>query len=264
MALVTIIAVNQTGSPLPFTQLLMPGSLIAGSGQAQITDWNWVEQILRDTELQNYITGDAITLTVSGAALSKEQSLAFLDAPTTPVKVSYGQSSQGPSATDDEAAGYSIGSVWITTGGNAYLCVDATADNAVWTQTNASGAKPYSDIVQADVLTTTLAETPVLMASMSITPPAGTYLVWFNADVSASKNNTEGAVSIFAGGTLVPVSERTHLFQASAASTALTTQTRVTVNGAQAIEGRWYILAGVNPTLTAIDRSLMILSVEAP
>jgi len=132
MALVTIIAVNQTGTPVPFTQLMVPNGQIPGSGQYQLTDSNWVEQILRDDELLTHIQNNNILLTVSGTALTKEQSLSFLDAPTRPVKVSYAESSQAPGASDDSSTGYSVGSVWITTGGVVYRCVDATDSNAVW------------------------------------------------------------------------------------------------------------------------------------
>jgi len=264
MALVTIIAVNQGVTALPLTQLMAPNGVIPASTSVTLTDYNFVEQILRDDELQGYIQTDDVLLTVNSVALTKEQSLAFLDAPTRPVKNSLGESSQGPSGTDDDAAGYSIGSIWVTTAGVAYLCVVATTGNAVWTQLGGAASDPYSDIAEASTETTTTATTPVLMSGMAITPPAGTYLVWFNAEVSGNRNNTRAAVSIFSGGTQAPHSQRTHLFQASAASASLTTQTRVTVNGAQAIEGRWWIVEGVNPTLTAVDRSLMILAVETP
>ena len=40
-----------------------------------------------------------------------------------------------PTATDDSAAGYAVGSLWIdTTNDAAYICVDATAGAAVWKQ----------------------------------------------------------------------------------------------------------------------------------
>jgi hypothetical protein len=40
-----------------------------------------------------------------------------------------------PGVTDDEDAGYGVGSVWVdTAAGDAYLCVDATAGAAVWKQ----------------------------------------------------------------------------------------------------------------------------------
>jgi len=132
MALVTVIAVNQGGSPLSFTQLLVPNGQIAGGSQYQLTDSNYVEQILRDEELQGYIQTDDILLTVNGIVLTKEQSLAFLDAPTESVKNSLGVSSTAPTVNDDESTGYSIGSVWVTTAGALYICVDASDGAAVW------------------------------------------------------------------------------------------------------------------------------------
>ena len=42
-----------------------------------------------------------------------------------------------PAVTDDSDAGYRVGSLWIdTTNDDAYICVDATADAAVWVQIN--------------------------------------------------------------------------------------------------------------------------------
>jgi len=128
----TIIVTNETGSPLTFSQLMVPNGQIAGSGQAQVSDWNHTEEILRDEELLGFINNDQALLTVNGTALTKQQSLAFLVAPTTPVKVSYGQSSQAPGINDDANAGYSVGSVWVTTTGDTYTCVDASVGAAVW------------------------------------------------------------------------------------------------------------------------------------
>ena len=45
-----------------------------------------------------------------------------------------------PGATDDSAAGYVVGSVWIdTTNDRAYVCLDATATAAVWTEMTQGG-----------------------------------------------------------------------------------------------------------------------------
>ena len=49
--------------------------------------------------------------------------------------------SAAPGATDDSAAGYAVGSLWIdTTADSPYVCVDATASSAVWDQLDASGS----------------------------------------------------------------------------------------------------------------------------
>lgn len=48
--------------------------------------------------------------------------------------------SSAPGATDDSGEGYAVGSKWIdTTADKAYVCLDATEDAAVWTETTQSG-----------------------------------------------------------------------------------------------------------------------------
>ena len=57
--------------------------------------------------------------------------------------------SAAPGATDDSAAGYAVGSVWIdTTADKAYVCLDATA--AVWTEITQAGGGG-TEAVQADM-----------------------------------------------------------------------------------------------------------------
>jgi hypothetical protein len=131
MALVNITAVNQTGTAVPLTQLMVPNGVIPASSSVALTDYNWVEEVLRDTELQGFIQTNSIVLSLNAVQLTKEQSLAFLDAPTRPVKNSVGMS-QGPTPDDDRNAGYSVGSRWITTGGIGYCCSNDAAGAAVW------------------------------------------------------------------------------------------------------------------------------------
>jgi len=150
MALVTITAANQTGLPAPLTQLMAPNGVIPASTSVTLTEYNYVEEILRDTELLEYIQTNIVLLSVNDIQLTKEQSLSFLDAPTTPVKISYAESSQGPAPTDDSSQGYSAGSLWITTGGEVYRCVDATLNNAVWLRV-ISGSDSINEL--ADVST---------------------------------------------------------------------------------------------------------------
>jgi len=54
-----------------------------------------------------------------------------------------------PTATDDSAAGYTVGSRWInTTTDKEYVCLDSTATSAVWTETTqAGGASSYYQTV---------------------------------------------------------------------------------------------------------------------
>jgi hypothetical protein len=131
MALVSIVAVNQTVVAIPLTQLYATNSEIPASTSVTLTEFNRVEEILGDEQLLTLIQNDEILLNVNTIDLTKEQSLVFLDAPTVAVKTNY-EDSQDPTATDDEAAGYSVGSIWITTAGVIYFCIDATATAAVW------------------------------------------------------------------------------------------------------------------------------------
>ena len=46
-----------------------------------------------------------------------------------------------PTVTDDSSAGYSIGSTWVNTvASTVFICVDATANTAVWHQTDAASS----------------------------------------------------------------------------------------------------------------------------
>ena len=56
----------------------------------------------------------------------------------------------GPGVSDDSAAGYAVGSVWIdTTADKAYVCLDATATAAVWTEITQGGGSGPSQATQA-------------------------------------------------------------------------------------------------------------------
>lgn len=59
---------------------------------------------------------------------------------TTVVKTNIAASG-APTTTDDSAAGYAVGSRWVdTTADKEYVCLDATATAAVWTETTSQGA----------------------------------------------------------------------------------------------------------------------------
>ena len=173
------------------------------------------------------------------------------------------QTTTDPTTANDNTQGYVVGSRWINTStGAVYFATSVATGAAVWQRTDSGGATPFSDIADANTLTTTGALTPVLMNSMTLTPPAGTYLVWFNADVFSNRNNSEGAIEIQVGGVEQSNSMRSFTFNSSNGNAVLSTQAKVTVNGAQAIEGRWYVVAGQNPTLSTTGRSLVILAVS--
>jgi len=138
-------------------------------------------------------------------------------------------------------------------------------------QTGGPGANPSwvdgaqggiaNAIVSASAITTTTSTTAVLLGGMTITPAAGEYAVLFGGSISASKNNTTIELSVYEGGALDPASPRTHQFASANQTQAVATFGHVSVDGAQTIEGRWRILAGINPTLTATTRSMLIMKV---
>lgn len=102
--------------------------------------------------------------------------------------------------------------------------------------------------------------TYVLVDSMTITPVAGRYLVWFNGSIHHGSNNGTIFTSIFAGGVQNTPSEREFMRGAGQGDihASFTSIAEVTVNGSQAIEGRWLRAGG---TLTMHERVLMILRV---
>lgn len=110
---------------------------------------------------------------------------------------------------------------------------------------------------------TTTSTTDVVMTGMTITPVAGTYLVWFSASFT---NNTGGdtiTVSINVGGTQKADSVRTVIpFESGTfgnpQTIPLATQGVVTVNGSQAIAIDWHTSGG---TATVNQRTLNILRV---
>lgn len=117
--------------------------------------------------------------------------------------------------------------------------------------------------VSATADTTTTSSTDVLMNSMTITPAAGTYLVWFSSTVDHSNQAVLITASIYSGGSLSAASARAVMprfngIGADTLSPCVATNGIVTVNGSQAIEIRWKTPSG---TATAHQRTLDILRV---
>lgn len=112
---------------------------------------------------------------------------------------------------------------------------------------------------------TTTSGADVLMTGMTLTPVAGTYLVLFSACLSGGDNDSAITTSIYAGGSLQAGSESQVIANVSGGvadpnTTVIPTNSFniVTVNGSQAIEGRWRRASG---TATATYRSLRIVRI---
>ena len=93
---------------------------------------------------------------------------------------------------------------------------------------------------------------------MTITPTAGTYMVWFASSVQNSGGSTDIFMSIYAGGVQVAASEVRADQSAGSHDSPFCAIAMVTVNGAQAIEGRRRVAAN---TGTMHQRTLMFLQV---
>lgn len=111
--------------------------------------------------------------------------------------------------------------------------------------------------------TTTTSTTDVLIGSMTLTPVAGDYLVFFSTTVDHSAQAVAVVISIYVGGVLKADSVRSPVprfngIGANSLSPMASTNGWVTVNGSQAIEIRWKTASG---TATAHQRALDILRV---
>jgi hypothetical protein len=110
---------------------------------------------------------------------------------------------------------------------------------------------------------TNASTTNVVMTGMTITPPAGTYLVIFSTWLTHSNGNATVTMSIFAGGVQNTGSIRTTLPFTGAVGGANNgleagTNAIVTVNGSQAIALEWLTSTG---TATAHNGALDIVKV---
>jgi hypothetical protein len=116
--------------------------------------------------------------------------------------------------------------------------------------------------VNATGTITTTSTTPVLATGMTITPVAGTYLVIFG---SACYQSTTGSgcyveASIYAGGSQCAESLR-QVADGPAYQTPFTAVAVATVDGTQAIEGRWKMTTGSGTASMLGTRSLTIVKI---
>lgn len=101
-----------------------------------------------------------------------------------------------PTATDDSASGYVVGSRWIdTTADKEYVCLDATTSAAVWTETTGTGGGggATSKAILVDEKTTG-------------TAGGGTSIGWNSRDLNTEQSDPDGIVSI-ASNEFTPIAE---------------------------------------------------------
>lgn len=123
-------------------------------------------------------------------------------------------------------------------------------------------ADPSTEVSATGSILTT-SSTPTIATGMTITPSAGTYLVWFSSWGGHSNNNARLAIAIGVAGTIAPNSTREvgGTNQSDGMVFNLSTQARVTVNGSQAIQGGYWRSTG-GGSVVLFDRTLTILKVD--
>jgi hypothetical protein len=126
------------------------------------------------------------------------------------------------------------------------------------TITSISTPYPPATSVTGTSTITTSSLTDVLMTGMSITPVAGNYMVFFSGDIRNSNLGRTMVMSIYSGGSIQTASESINYNPSASSIYTFKSQALITVNGAQAIEGRWRTSAN---TATNTRRTLSIIRV---
>lgn len=116
--------------------------------------------------------------------------------------------------------------------------------------------------VSSQTNATTTSATDVALTSMTLTPVAGTYFVFFDTSAQSTAGGNSITFSIYVGGTQVVASSRTIQFPTA---TLINTGypfhvasqvAQATVNGSQAISVEWHTNGG---TATCLNRTLTII-----
>jgi hypothetical protein len=139
----------------------------------------------------------------------------------------------------------------VSSTGKLATGLSTSSVNATGTTTTTSTANPSTAVI----------------ASMTQTPVAGTYFVYFCSSFQSNANNIDVLYSLFSGGSLITGSEMTATPQIQGGLTPSLnmkfpgcTIGLATVNGSQAIEARWHVSAA--GTATAGSRIMIIMRVQ--
>ena len=151
---------------------------------------------------------------------------------------------------------------------NVSVAAPSTGDRLEWNGSAwvaVAGAQQdsASDIASATNQITTTSSSYVLAASMTLTPASGTYLVWFSGVCKNTTSLARMSTAIYSGGSVVSASQRDWTLRPDDNDPPyylpFGTTAKVTVNGSEAIEGR-FSENGVG-TAYMRERQLMILKV---
>lgn len=140
MAQPTITLVNLTAGDIALEQLAIT---VPASDSFVVSNFDTAGEVLNDDELQVEFDAGNLRVDITGGGLSSADTTKTLEQSKSLIKPIHDldvkcnlAGTTAPVATDDEDSGYSVGSIWIdTTGDAAYICVDATSTAAVWEPT---------------------------------------------------------------------------------------------------------------------------------
>jgi hypothetical protein len=155
-------------------------------------------------------------------------------------------------AVTNTAAGFAVAVGAVGT------VLTSTGTAATW-QAPAAGLPAVTVYEETSTVTTSSLTDVVVNTSMTLTPAAGTYEVWFSGSVSHNSNGESIFISIYSNGLQVAASERRYNRGNQATGSGFTCMAKVTVSGAQAIDGRWRTTAA---TATMYQRQLHIMKIS--
>jgi len=140
---------------------------------------------------------------------------------------------------------------------------DLGVKKAVTLETVQTGSILYSNYISVVGTITSTAITDTLIPDLTDTPPdAGEYIILVNGAISNSSKGRTMHLTVYVAGVLIPDSEVD--FQPGEANyfTPFAVNTKVTVDGTQAIEVRWATDLGNPPsTMSILNRRLTIFQV---
>lgn len=122
----------------------------------------------------------------------------------------------------------------------------------------------YTLSASATGTVTTTSATPALLGSMTITPIAGTYQVFFDTTVQTTTGGNSITFAVYNNGTIITNSSRTIQFPTATLINSgypfscATQANAVTVNGSQAITIEWSTSGG---TATCLNRTITVMKI---